>query len=321
MSLRLMSIAAGLVACGCSSTQLNYNTADLASSFNSLTKRQIFYNLAQSVTDPEFVPSQVTISIGTAQTLNSVTPSISVPLGNPLITTNRVATTGGAIAARNDFVSTAVTQTVPTLGVQAVDAWNQSWTMSPVISATQLRRLRSLYQFATGTLPRRDRTVELTQEEAEKIFICEYTLQALSIAPNSTNVVFRLDGCPNNTTRESQSRVVHADPTFTQGAGCVICIDDLNAKQLRPHVNPNLKYHFIRTEKSGDMVQIGSYGPVGFYVCDSPEGNCPRVSGQEPFDGRKAFSDFILFVYEATTTPSSGGSGRTSGGSFVYSVR
>jgi hypothetical protein len=101
----------------------------------------------------------------------------------------------------------------------------------------------------------------------------------------------------------------------------VICIDDLNAKQLRPHLNPNLKYHFMRAEKSGDMVSVGSYGPIGFYVCDSVDGNCPRAPGQEPFDGHKAFSDFVLFIYEAATVPASGGSGRGSGGSFVYSVR
>jgi len=77
MCLRLICLAVCLLVSGCASTQLNYNTADLASSLNSLTKRQIFYNLAQAVTDPEFVPSQATISIGTAQTLNAVTPSIA----------------------------------------------------------------------------------------------------------------------------------------------------------------------------------------------------------------------------------------------------
>src|SRR5215831_5546027 len=80
---------AWMAASGCASTQLNYNTADLASSLNSLTKRQIFFNLAQAITDPEFVPSQVTISVGTAQTLNSVTPSVSVPLGTPVLATTR----------------------------------------------------------------------------------------------------------------------------------------------------------------------------------------------------------------------------------------
>jgi hypothetical protein len=47
MSLRLICLAVCLLVCGCASTQLNYNTADLASSLNSLTKRQIFYNLAR----------------------------------------------------------------------------------------------------------------------------------------------------------------------------------------------------------------------------------------------------------------------------------
>lgn len=42
MVLRLVSIVVCMLACGCASTQLNFNTADLASSFNSLTKRQIF---------------------------------------------------------------------------------------------------------------------------------------------------------------------------------------------------------------------------------------------------------------------------------------
>ncbi len=98
--------------------------------------------------------------------------------------------------------------------------------------------------------------------------------------------------------------------TFTQGPTCVICIDDLNAKQLRPHINPNLKYNFIRTQKTGDMVNIGSHGITEFYVCGSAEGDCPRIAQQDPFDGRKAFGDFILFVYEAATVPSASGAGR-----------
>ena len=69
------------------------------------------------------------------------------------------------------------------------------------------------------------------------------------------------------------------------------------------------------------MVNIGSYGSTTFYVCGSAEGDCPRVPQQDAFDGRKAFSDFILFVYEAATVPSASGAGRQTGGSFVYSVR
>jgi hypothetical protein len=47
------------------------------------------------------------------------------------------------------------------------------------------------------------------------------------------------------------------------------------------------------------------------------------VANQEAFDGRMAFSDFVLFVYEAMSiSGGAGGSARSSsGGSFVYSVR
>jgi hypothetical protein len=314
---RWISVAC-LAASGCASTQLNYNTADLASSLNSLTKRQIFFNLAQAVTDPEFVPSQATISVGTAQTINSVSPSISVPVGLPVMTTARLGT--GANPA-GSFFSTQVTSPTPTLGVQFVDAWNQSWTMVPINSATQLRRLRALYQYATGTLPRRIGAGELTLEEAERQFLCDYPLQAHPVSPGSGNVVFKIDGCLNNNTSASRAHVVHANPTFLQGPSCVICIDDLNAKQLRPHVNPNLKYHFLRTQKFGGMVNVGSYGPIEFYVCESHEVDCPRLAKQEPFDGRKAFGDFIMFVYEAASSTVATGNGRSTGGSFVYSVR
>jgi hypothetical protein len=46
------------------------------------------------------------------------------------------------------------------------------------------------------------------------------------------------------------------------------------------------------------------------------------VALQDAFDGRKAFSDFVLFVYEAMSlSGGGGGSAKTTGGSFVYSVR
>ena len=213
------------------------------------------------------------------------------------------------------------TSQTPTLGVQFVDAWNQSWTMTPINSSTQLRRLRALYQFATGTLPRRNGGAELTLEEAERQLLCDYPLQAHPVSPGSPNLVFRIDGCLNNNTSARQDHVVHADPTFTQGPSCVICVDDLNARQLRPHIHPNLKYHFMRTQKAAGMVQVGSYGAVQFYVCESPEVECLRLAGQQTFDGRKAFSDFIMFVYEAASVTGATGSGRSTGGSFVYSVR
>jgi hypothetical protein len=320
---RLACTAVGLLASGCASSQLNYNAADLASSLNSLQKRQIFFNLAQALKDPEFVPSQVTISIGTAQTANAATPSISLPLASPLATTSRFT----SAASPSSQFSTQVTNAVPGLGVQVTDAWNQSWTMVPANSSNQLLRLRTLYQYATGTMPRADVMGDLAQEEAERQFLCEYPMQALAVSASPAgNVIYRLEGCQDNNTRSPRSRVVHADPTFTQGPNCVICIDDLNAKLLHPYVNPNLKYHFLRTTagKAENMINVGSYGPTDFYVCASANANCPLAANQDAFNGHKAFSDFVLFIYEAMSVSGGGGAGSarsSSGGSFVYSVR
>jgi hypothetical protein len=217
----LISVAFGLLGSGCASGQLNYNAADLASSLNSLTKKQIFFNLAQALNDPEFVPSQVTISIGTAQTSNAITPSISLPIGSPITTTSRFTSAVNPSAQFGSQVTNAVTG----VGLQVTDAWNQSWTMVPANSSNQLRRLRTLYQYATGTMPRADMTRELTQEEAERLFLCEYPMQSLAVSASPAgNVIYRLDGCQDNNSRSPRSRVVHADPTFTQGPNCVVCI-------------------------------------------------------------------------------------------------
>jgi hypothetical protein len=77
-------------------------------------------------------------------------------------------------------------------------------------------------------------------------------------------------------------------------------------------------------EKTDSMIKVGSYDATDFYVCRSAAGNCSRVPLQDSFDGRKAFSDFVLFIYEAMSQSGGGGSGSaqsSSGGSFVYSVR
>ena len=319
---RLFCVAIGLLASGCASTQLNYNTADLANSLNYLAKKQIFFNLAQTLSDPEFVPSQVTISIGTAQTANAITPSLALPLGPPIATTSRFT----AGSNPNAQFSTQLTTASPSIGLQATDAWNQSWTMVPASSSNQLRRLRTLYQFATGTLPRIDPAAGLSEEEAERQFLCEYPMQAQAVSPSpGGNVIYKVDGCRDHHSRTPHTRIVHADPTFTQGPNCVVCIDDLNAALLHPYVNPSLKYHFVHTQadKTEGMVKIGSYEGTDFYVCGSSAENCRLAGSQEPFDGREAFSDFILLIYEAMSISGGGGPGaaRSSGGSFVYSVR
>jgi len=99
-------------------------------------------------------------------------------------------------------------------------------------------------------------------------------------------------------------------------------VDDLNARRLRPYVNPNLKYHLVHTaaDKTENMVKVGSHGFTDLYVCGSARGDCNLVASQDPFDGRKAFSNFVLFVCEALNQSGGGGGGSarsSSGASFV----
>src|SRR5262249_9054034 len=147
-----------------------------------------------------------------------------------------------------DTISNISTNAAPALGIQVTDAWNQSWTMVPANSANQLKRLRTMYQFATGTLPRRDPTRDLTEKEAERQFLCDYAPQSLAVQPDSpgANVRYRVDDCVDNSGAVT-TRLFYADPSFTQGPNCVVCIENLHDKSARPHLNPLLKYHFIRT--------------------------------------------------------------------------
>ncbi len=100
---------------------------------------------------------------------------------------------------------------------------------------------------------------------------------------------------------------------------------DSPAAKLKKGQLSQAEYDFIHSDKdkTADMVKVGEHSFTSFYVCASRKSDCRRVPNQEPFDGRKAFSDFVLFVYEAMAVPAGGsGSGKSSGGAnFVYSVR
>ncbi len=73
-------------------------------------------------------------------------------------------------------------------------------------------------------------------------------------------------------------------------------------------------------DKTDNMVKVGSHGFTDLYVCGSARGDCNLVASQDPFDGRKAFSNFVLFVCEALNQSGGGGGGSarsSSGASFV----
>jgi hypothetical protein len=57
---------------GCASTQLNYNTLDVARSVESIYTRQALANLSKYIDEPNAIPSQLDLLQGTVQTSNSI---------------------------------------------------------------------------------------------------------------------------------------------------------------------------------------------------------------------------------------------------------
>jgi hypothetical protein len=123
-----------LALAGCASTQLNYNTLDIAENVESVYVRQALINLSRTIDDQTTVPSQIEIAAGTAQTSNSVTPSLTAPFSHAVTRAASGAVTSTALAGGG-------------LSLGASDAWQQSWTISPVTDGDNLRNLRALYRY------------------------------------------------------------------------------------------------------------------------------------------------------------------------------
>jgi hypothetical protein len=263
--------AKGLLACfaillsGCAA-QLGHNTVDLALSLNALVKRQIFFNLSQSFLDPGFVPAQVTVATGTAETTFSVSPTLTVPLGPTL-----AGTVGATVAStpQTSFQSVA-TNAAPGLQLGASNISRQNWTLSPINDSGEFSRLRALYNYVTG------------QIDADE-FLCEYPVQSLALPLHTKggNVELKVN-C---------GKPIYADPNFVRNHNCILCGEPDATGRVAPTINPKLIPRLItRQQDDGHNAKIGSANGVDLYICD----RCP-----ENIDGKRAFGNFIIFVYEA----------------------
>jgi hypothetical protein len=99
----------------------NSNALDLAASLDGLNTNQVVYNLVKTFADPYAVPSQVGIAAGTAQTTNTINPSLNVPLNAGSMVTNTIAT-----AAAQTVTNSKVTSH-PNAGLTVgfTDSWRQ----------------------------------------------------------------------------------------------------------------------------------------------------------------------------------------------------
>lgn len=268
---RGMLLAGALWACaacflsGCTA-QLGNNTVDLALSLNALVKRQIFFNLAQSFLDPGFVPAQVTIVSGSAETTFSVSPTLTVPLG-PTLAGTAAATV--ASVPQTSFQSVA-TSAAPGLQLGASNISKQNWTISPINDSGEFRRLRALYNYATGQIDAGD-------------FLCEYPVQSLALPLHTKggNVELKVN-C---------GKPIYADPNFVRNHNCILCGEPDASGRVTPTINPKLIPRLVsRQQDDSHNARVGSANGVDLYVCDGCPGNV---------DGKRAFGDFVIFVYEA----------------------
>ena len=261
----------GLLTClailisGCAA-QLNSNTVDLALSLNSLVKRQILFNLSQSFLDPGFVPAQVAISTGSAETTFSVSPTLTVPLGSTLANTAGATFSG----ASQSSIQSVLTNAAPGLQLGASNISKQNWTISPINDSGEFRRLRALYNYATG------------QIEAQE-FLCEYAVQslALPVRTKGGNVELKVD-C---------NKRIYADPNFVRNHNCILCGEPDATGSVTPTINPKLVHRlFSRSQDEVHNAKIGSTNGVDLYMCERCPGN---------IDGKRAFGNFVIFIYEA----------------------
>ncbi|MCP3442005.1 hypothetical protein [Bradyrhizobium sp. CCGUVB14] len=310
---------------GCASTQLNLNALDLASTVNSLVSKQIVSNLGRTIDNQYAIPSQVDFAAGTVTTQNSVTPSFTDPFNAASTTTTAVART---VAAATSTVSTgtfAATRASQSATISASDQWNQSWTLDPITDGDKLRRLRALYRFAVrGDL---------------QALLCEYNVVekapgsgggsgnqvgsgSVTTADGTTfNVVigggnagqegagakkYVKKGCDARGHKSSGNKqYVNADPAFLTRPSCVICA---------PPSNPSVKGKEpseVQLEVNERLVP-GWLGydhniPDGALYLGSPNGHTLYTMDAE------AFSDFTLFVLEATTESAASSSGQSGG--------
>jgi hypothetical protein len=144
-AIRPILCALAFLISGCASTQLNYNTVEIATSTDGVYTKETLINLSKFIDDPYAIPTQATIAASQIQTVNSVTPSLTFPLTAPVAdTTTRAATLQ---------VASAHTTAGAGAGLTANNGAQQNYTIAPLNDANTLRNLQALYRHAVYGAP------------------------------------------------------------------------------------------------------------------------------------------------------------------------
>src|SRR5579871_5087015 len=75
-----LAFALTFLVASCASSQINYNTLEIASTYDQLITKQVAYNLMKVYDDPYGLPALVKVTAQTTTAQNSITPSLSYPV-------------------------------------------------------------------------------------------------------------------------------------------------------------------------------------------------------------------------------------------------
>jgi hypothetical protein len=325
---RAVIIICSLALISCASTQLNYNTRDLASTVDTLITDQVLQNLSKFIDSVHAIPSQVAIINGAVTTANSITPTVTAPLNLLSTVANTAATALAAPPTTTITNASTLTRANAGLSVAASDQWSQTWGIVPVTDPEQLRRLRVLYQYGASQIDQRD-------------LQCNYaTIVGKDTAPSELGsvIVPAIDGkktvtviigpsgkqkqkvsywvwdCVKGHIGQKEIRgwlQVKADPAFLNDPSCVLCISDEYPPFPAPDgsgsrgyllvANRRLKTDWLHSSSSplglpSDAIVLGYFRNKYLYVTSN--------------DDLNHFYEFSLFILEATAQSASSATGR-----------
>jgi hypothetical protein len=135
---------------GCASTELNYNTLDLASSTDDLMMHQVYYNLANFIDSDLAYPAQAVISGGTASTTDNLSANLNAPWNSAANATTQLVGTLAAASTRSLTSIAGSSMASTTLGVSGTALRSQNWAYAPITEAFRARRLMALYRHAVA---------------------------------------------------------------------------------------------------------------------------------------------------------------------------
>jgi hypothetical protein len=330
------------IVAGCASTEINFNTLDIASTYDSLITKQVAFNLLKTLADPDGIPSYVKIATQTTQTLDAINPTVSLPLSvqRTLTETATSVLSGKSLQTAGEGLS-----------VQLQTNRQSNYTLSPVIDPDELRRIRSIYQYVTGYISDFDFEVSYP--------IIETSPSSIPAQPPSSGNVLvsgKIDGIdvtftiaqPKIRKPEPQIYVrrtcldpdpltgvchrygfvsVHPDTTFISLPGCIMC--DLGIfRNMNQNIHLLQKNPRLIGELCADKTAIQAESPCPeqyvtrdllFYRPGEPiDTNAVFVASSgfkklyvKGSNGLQAFYELALFTQEAssqgTGSPSSGG--------------